>query len=94
MVERTFGVWKQRFQILRNVPRYSYEMQTALIVACAVLHNFILKHARQDDVILSNIDSVVIDDPDEEDPYVEFDDATNLRTSITAQMWEGRNNGI
>lgn len=69
-------------------------------MACAVLHNFIIKHARQDDILLAAVDSLPPDVPYEGDAsqMVESDefsrDGTYLRLSIGAQLWEGRNNGI
>lgn len=39
VVERCFGIWKQRFRILLEVMRGSYTTIKTTIVACAVLHN-------------------------------------------------------
>lgn len=39
IIERCFGVWKQRFRILQEVMRGSYENIKTTIIACAVLHN-------------------------------------------------------
>lgn len=39
VVERCFGVLKQRFRILLEVMRGSYATIKAIIVACVVLHN-------------------------------------------------------
>ena len=41
-VERTFGIWKSRFRILRGVPHYPLRTQRDIIIACAVLHNFLM----------------------------------------------------
>ena len=41
VIERTFGVWKNRFHILRGIPRYPLEKQRDLVIVCAVLYNFI-----------------------------------------------------
>ncbi|KAL5580413.1 hypothetical protein UlMin_012855 [Ulmus minor] len=41
VIEKIFGVWKNRFRILREIPRYPLEKQRDLVIACAVLHNFI-----------------------------------------------------
>ena len=41
VIERTFGVWKNRFHILRGIPRYPLEKQRDLVIACVVLHNLI-----------------------------------------------------
>ncbi|KAL5554850.1 hypothetical protein UlMin_037086 [Ulmus minor] len=40
-IERTFGIWKRRFPILRSMHQFPLEKQAMIPVACAVLHNFI-----------------------------------------------------
>ena len=40
LVERMFGVWKSRFQCLRNTLRFRPRKSCNVIIACAVLHNF------------------------------------------------------
>lgn len=42
VVERSFGVLKNKWQILRGIPFYSIEKQSKIIVACFALHNFAL----------------------------------------------------
>lgn len=41
VVERTFGIWKQQFRTLWGIPHYTVQKQRDIIIACAVLHNFI-----------------------------------------------------
>ena len=41
-VERTFGIWKSRFRILRGVPHYPLWTQRDIIIACVVVHNFLM----------------------------------------------------
>ncbi|XP_035539612.1 uncharacterized protein LOC118343996 [Juglans regia] len=41
IVERTFGVIKERFTILSNMPPYSVGRQGLIITACCALHNYI-----------------------------------------------------
>lgn len=41
VVERTFGVLKQRWRILRGVPFCPVENQVKIIVACFALHNYL-----------------------------------------------------
>lgn len=40
-IERTFGVWKARFKILKGMNSYPMDKQKMIPVACAVVHNFI-----------------------------------------------------
>nr|XP_045090935.1 protein ALP1-like isoform X3 [Aegilops tauschii subsp. strangulata] len=41
VIERTFGVLKQKWRILRDVPHFKVGSQTMIISACMTLHNFI-----------------------------------------------------
>ena len=40
-IERTFGVWKARFKILKGINNYPMEKQVMIPVACVIVHNFI-----------------------------------------------------
>ena len=44
MIERVFGVIKQRFKILIIPPEYTLDVQARVFPACAALHNIILKY--------------------------------------------------
>ena len=48
-IERTFGVWKNKWKILKQMPPYDIKHQRNFIVATCVLHNFIRKHDREDE---------------------------------------------
>ena len=41
VVERTFGVLKRRFSILRTPPEYPLDIQVKLVYALVVIHNFL-----------------------------------------------------
>ncbi|GAU21762.1 hypothetical protein TSUD_328870 [Trifolium subterraneum] len=47
-IERTFGVWKNRFAILRRMPKFKYETQVQIVVATMTIHNFIRRIAEVD----------------------------------------------
>ncbi|KAL4352551.1 hypothetical protein GQ457_06G018060 [Hibiscus cannabinus] len=49
VIERTFGVLKKKWAILRYIPSYSFEKQRMIIVCTMALHNYIRKHAGLDD---------------------------------------------
>ena len=49
VIERTFGVWKNRWKILKQMSSYNIEDQRNIVVATCVLHNFTRKHDREDD---------------------------------------------
>ncbi|WVZ48956.1 hypothetical protein U9M48_000341 [Paspalum notatum var. saurae] len=48
IVERSFGVLKNKWQILKGIPFYSMEKQSKIIVACFALHNFALDNNEPD----------------------------------------------
>ena len=44
VIERTFGVWKNKWKILRHMPPFKLRTQNLIIVATMVLHNFVRAH--------------------------------------------------
>lgn len=91
-MERAIGALKNRFRILDNKPFHKYKTQVKLVLACSILHNWILGFG---------IDEVV---PDEEgftgtqqDPLddngSQSQDSSAMaakRDAICNVMWEGR----
>ncbi|KAG5223875.1 protein ALP [Salix suchowensis] len=55
VIERTFGVGKQRWKILQCMPAYPYKTQVAIVVASMALHNYIRRRS-QDDVVFVEYD--------------------------------------
>jgi hypothetical protein len=49
VIERAFGVLKQKWRILKSMPSFSTRTQAHIIMACMALHNFIRDNALQDD---------------------------------------------
>ncbi|XBI10365.1 hypothetical protein VPH35_137655 [Triticum aestivum] len=43
VVERAFGALKNRFKILDQKPFYPYPTQVKLVLACCIIHNWILQ---------------------------------------------------
>ncbi|XP_038688759.1 uncharacterized protein LOC119987925 [Tripterygium wilfordii] len=61
VIERTFGVLKKKWLILTRMPSYKFPTQVKIVVACMALHNFIRRHAIEDeDFIAYGDESVVI----------------------------------
>ena len=48
VIERAFGVWKQRWRILQNMPAYPYKSQVQIVVASMALHNYIRRKSQED----------------------------------------------
>ncbi|KAL8262589.1 hypothetical protein R6Q59_023938, partial [Mikania micrantha] len=50
IIERTFGVWKARWVLLRDMHvNYKYEHQVSIVIASMAIHNFIRKAGRFDE---------------------------------------------
>lgn len=47
-VERAFGALKNRFHILYNKPFHPYKTQVKLVLACCIIHNWILGHGEDE----------------------------------------------
>jgi hypothetical protein len=47
-IERTFGVWKNKWKLLHCMSNFPYDKQVKIVVASMALHNFIRKHAIKD----------------------------------------------
>jgi hypothetical protein len=43
VVERTFGILKNRFLIMNNMPPYGIPYQCLIVIACCTIHNFFRK---------------------------------------------------
>ncbi|KAJ1689607.1 hypothetical protein LUZ63_013762 [Rhynchospora breviuscula] len=48
MVEKAFGILKGRFHLLKDMRAYKYDFQTDIVIACCVLHNFLIRHPNLD----------------------------------------------
>ena len=49
IIKRTFGVWKNKWKILRHMPSFKIHTQNLIIVATMVLHNFVRAHEINND---------------------------------------------
>ena len=41
IVEKTFGILKNRFNICERMHKYKFKIQARIVIACCILHNFI-----------------------------------------------------
>ncbi|KAK9125403.1 hypothetical protein Scep_014249 [Stephania cephalantha] len=96
IIETCFGALKQRWAVLRSPCFYDVKMTTLIIIACAVLHNF-LTMEEPDDLL----DTVVVegqelgaeDDASNEPPEVisqvgQTDAWTAFRNNLAMDMWD------
>ncbi|PKA56016.1 hypothetical protein AXF42_Ash014688 [Apostasia shenzhenica] len=56
-VERTFGIWKKRFPILKNMKSFSFDVQVDIVMACAIIHNYIAQFHLTDAYLHVDVDS-------------------------------------
>ena len=93
-IERAFGVLKKRFPIIAsaNIPTYGIQTQKAIILACCILHNYLMS-ADPDDSLIDEVDHELNVGPTEQEYYAprnENEDAARgeqLRDSIANDMW-------
>ncbi|CAN6704797.1 unnamed protein product [Malus baccata var. baccata] len=48
IIERTFGVWKKKWSILRDMPNYPFNKQVKIVIATMALHNYIRRYSERD----------------------------------------------
>jgi hypothetical protein len=92
IVERGIGALKGRFRILDNKPFHKYKTQVKLVIACAILHNWILGFGN-DEVVPAEEGFTGSSDPTNLPPaHVDEDsvEMTEIRDAISNAMWEGR----
>eukprot|EP00268_Persea_americana_P062056 TRINITY_DN7919_c0_g3_i5.p1 TRINITY_DN7919_c0_g3~~TRINITY_DN7919_c0_g3_i5.p1 ORF type:complete len:203 (-),score=33.88 TRINITY_DN7919_c0_g3_i5:273-881(-) len=102
VIERTFGLWKERFPILTHIPRnYPIKTQVKIVNACAVLHNFIMKRSPSTDELYEHHrhERIFIDDEDNDDRQDEANNeasdsqyAYRLREAMALEMWDANAN--
>ncbi|XP_015612211.1 protein ALP1-like isoform X2 [Oryza sativa Japonica Group] len=89
-VERAFGTLKNRFKVLASKPFFPYKVQVKIVIACCVLHNWILDNG-PDNIIydearwyskLPRSARVATDYGEEHQQWVEF------RENLANIMWE------
>ncbi|KAK6773999.1 hypothetical protein RDI58_029238 [Solanum bulbocastanum] len=66
IVERTFGAWKARWSILRDMPYYNVDTQRDIVPATMDIHNYILKKYNVDDAFQMTEDERYIPSVDSE----------------------------
>jgi hypothetical protein len=98
VIERIFGVVKHRFKVLVVAQEYSLDIQSQLISALSVLHNFILINDPDDipeDIEITRDNS---DNQRSRDQGVvsnaEWNRAAQCRDKITHDMWHDFERGV
>ncbi|XP_021317212.1 protein ALP1-like [Sorghum bicolor] len=81
-VERAFGALKNRFRMIDNKPFHPYKTQVKLVLACCILHNWILAHG-VDEVVPAEFSWVPNNNPPL--PHVHMDD--NAAWALKRDEW-------
>ncbi|XP_042050714.1 protein ALP1-like isoform X2 [Salvia splendens] len=101
VIERSFAVLKMRWGILRSASFYPIDVQTGLIIACFLLHNYIRSQMVVDPVEAELVNEDCDDESDNEPPLV-CDNISSVepsaiwntkRDDLARAMWAERNNG-
>ena len=95
-MERAFGSLKGRFKILASRPFFPFRTQVDIVMACCILHNFILSHGH-DDFVPSEGDWIAQNLSEVGHTRREIREDNNvwveLREQIAQQMWEDSQTG-
>lgn len=93
-VERAFGALKGRFRVLYNKPFHPYRTQVKVVLACCIIHNWILRYG-PDELIPSEAEWV----PNGANHHGPLDVGHDnnawvaLRDDIAQHMWQTRHGG-
>ena len=77
VIERCFGVLKNKWRILFHLPSYPQQKQSKIIVACIALHNFIRE---------SQLADIDFDKCDQDENYVPLSMPTTTTNDSTNEM--------
>jgi len=82
-IERAFGALKNRFRIIDNKPFHPFRTQVKLVLACCILHNWILGHG-VDEIVPTEF-SWVPNDNDSQPHATQVDD--NAAWALKRDEW-------
>ena len=94
-IERAFGVLKKRFPIIASTtePNYCVDTQNEIILACCILHNYLMG-VDPDESLIAEVDEKVLHSHRERvtpTPREDDEDARQgdiIRDSIALVMWQ------
>ncbi|XP_020878771.1 putative nuclease HARBI1 [Arabidopsis lyrata subsp. lyrata] len=100
VIERTFGVWKKKWRIISDFPRYNVHIQKRVVMATVGLHNFIRISNFSDADFADVVTETNINNGDFEHDVGDMDAAeladgehmTEIKDNIANMLWENQNN--
>ncbi|KAI0503795.1 hypothetical protein KFK09_014738 [Dendrobium nobile] len=101
VVEQTFGIWKERFQVLTHMRQFPINVQADIVIVCAILHNFIGRYHGHDlyfnmsQTEMQHVAETVEVDMPEDNPNLhatigERIQGEAIRHNITIDVWNAR----
>ena len=89
-IKRTFGGWKNRFAILRRMPKFKIETQVQIVSATIAIHNFIRRHSETDFEFNQYEDENIVEAEDDnhvgEDPFPNLTIASSLEMNLIRDL--------
>ena len=89
VIERSFGLLKMRWAILRSPSYFPIKTQCRNVTACCLLHNFIRSYMAEDP--LENIETPTQNSEDMGDEYIDVVETSNQwtewRDALATQMY-------
>jgi hypothetical protein len=89
-VERAFGALKGRFRIIDNKSFHKYKTQVKLVLACCILHNWIIGFGVDEIVPVEEGYEGELDEADDGDLPLEEPAMVSIRDEICNAMWAAR----
>ncbi len=93
VIERTFGVLKKRFPIIGGdtEPYYSFEVMIEIVLACCILHNYLME-VDIDEQLIAEVDCELVDHEVDRSRARQCGDedyrqGAMLRDNIASNMW-------
>ena len=94
-IERAFGILKKRFPIITNTtePNYCVDTQNEIILACCILHNYLMDVDPNESLIAGVDEEVLHSHRERVGPTLREDDEDArqgdiIRDSIASAMWQ------
>ena len=95
VIERAFSVLKKRFPIITNTtePNYCVDTQNEIILACCILHNYLMDVDPNESLIAEVDEEVLHSHCERVGPTLREDDENArqgdiIRDSIASAMWQ------
>jgi len=89
-VERAFGALKGRFRIIDNKSFHKYKSQVKLVLACCILHNWIIGFGLDEIVPVKEVFHGDLPEDDEGEVPLDSPTMVTLRDEICNAMWAAR----